>query len=96
MHSNNFHISDDKKTPKPLDQTRSCNKFLSLMHIIHVFSCGNSSVILVLFIHKFKNENSGVRFQRRSIPVKFKILFQKNVMSTLELSEFFFFVRGLR
>ena len=40
------------------------------MHIIHVFSCQNSGVIPVIFIHKLKNKNSGVRFQERSIPVK--------------------------
>ena len=41
-----------------------------------VFCCVNSSVIPVIFIHKLKNQNSGVRFQDRSIPVKFKILVQ--------------------
>ena len=40
------------------------------MNIIHVFSCKNSGVIQVIFLHKLKNKNSGVRFQERGIPVK--------------------------
>ena len=46
------------------------------MHIIHIFSCENSGVIPVIFICKLKNKNSGVRFQERTIPVKFEISFQ--------------------
>ena len=43
------------------------------MHRNHVFSCENFSVIPVIFIHKLKNKNSGVRFQERSIPVKYYV-----------------------
>ena len=32
------------------------------MHIIHLFSCEKSGIILVIFIHELKNKNSGARF----------------------------------
>ena len=41
------------------------------MYIINVFSCENSGVSPVIFIHELKNKNSGVRCQEHSIPVKF-------------------------
>ena len=46
------------------------------MHLIHVFSCKISGVILVLCIYKLKNKNSGVCFQKRSISVKLKMSIQ--------------------
>ena len=40
------------------------------MHTIYVFSCENSGLIPAIFIHKLENNNSGVSFQARIIPVK--------------------------
>ena len=51
----------------------SCNNFLSLIPILHVCSCENYSVIPVIFSHRLKNKNFGVKC---SIPVEFQMSFQ--------------------
>ena len=46
------------------------------MHVIYVFFFQISRIIPVIFTRKLKNTNCSVRFQERSIPVEFKMLFQ--------------------
>ena len=75
--------------PKKMKTEKWPNAADSPLHIIHLFSCENFSVLPVIFIHKVKNKNFTVRFQQLNIPVK------RNVDSLNYPNSFFSLYSGL-